>query len=60
MIQTGTILQISDNSGAKFAECIKVLGKSAKSHATIGDFIVVSIKKLRKKGNIKVKKKKSV
>jgi hypothetical protein len=60
MIQPGSSLQISDNSGARIVECIKVLGKSSYSSGTLGDFIVVSVKKLKKKGNIKVKKKKSV
>ena len=57
MIQPGTLLNISDNSGAKSVECIKILGKANHSYGTIGDLIVVSVKKLRKKGNIKVKKK---
>lgn len=57
MIQVGTRLKIADNSGAKQVECIKVLGKHAKSPGFLGDFIVVSVKKLRSKGNLKVKKK---
>ena len=57
MIQPGTRLQVSDNSGARFVECIKVLGKPGRSTGSLGDFIVVAVKNLRKKGNIKVKKK---
>ena len=45
MIQLNSNLRIIDNSGAKIARCIKVLGKS--SEASIGDVIVVSIRKAK-------------
>jgi len=57
MIQAGAFLKVVDNSGARLVECIKVLGKKGRGSATLGDLIVVSIKQLRKKGRIKVKKK---
>jgi large subunit ribosomal protein L14 len=57
MLQVGSQLNVSDNSGAKKVECIKVLGKHSKSPAFLGEFVVVSIKELRLKGNLKVKKK---
>jgi len=57
MIQVGSQLNVSDNSGAKKVECIKVLGKHSKSPAFLGDLVVVSVKQLRSKGNLKVKKK---
>lgn len=57
MIQPGTFLNVVDNSGARFVECIKIVGKVGRGVGTIGDFAVVSVKKLRKKGNIKVNKK---
>lgn len=57
MLQVGSRLNVSDNSGAKKVECIKVLGKHSKSPAFLGDLIIVSIKQLRSKGNLKVKKK---
>ncbi len=44
MIQAQTKLIIADNSGAKKAECVKVLGGSKQRYATIGDEIVVAIK----------------
>lgn len=58
MIQTQSILKVSDNSGAKTAKCIKVLGGFKKKTARIGDTIVVSIQKLRNwsKDTSKVKK----
>lgn len=58
MIQEQTLVKISDNSGAKIAKCIKVLGGFKKKYAKIGDFIIVSIKELRnkEKDNTKVKR----
>lgn len=44
MIQAQTILNVADNSGAKKAMCIKVLGGSKRKYASIGDEIVVSVK----------------
>ena len=44
MIQMQTYLNVADNSGAKKAQCIKVLGGSKKKTATIGDVIVVAVK----------------
>jgi large subunit ribosomal protein L14 len=44
MIQTKTVLDVADNSGAKRVVCIKVLGGSRRRYATIGDVIVVAIK----------------
>jgi large subunit ribosomal protein L14 len=57
MISPGSKLLVSDNSGARVARCIRVLGRSGRSPGTAGDLIVVSVIGLRKKGNIKVKKK---
>ena len=58
MIQQQTILKVSDNSGAKFVKCIKVLGGFKRKFAFTGDVIVVSVLKLRNKSkhNSKVKK----
>jgi len=57
MIQTQTVLNVADNSGAKKAMCIKVLGGSKRKYATIGDVIVVAVKSAVpnskiKKGNV--------
>lgn len=57
MLQVGTKLNISDNSGAKKVECIKILGRHSFSPGTLGDLIVVSVKRLRSKGNLRVKRK---
>jgi large subunit ribosomal protein L14 len=44
MIQTETVLDVADNSGARRVQCIKVLGGSKRRYATVGDVIKVSIK----------------
>ena len=44
MIQTYTRLKVADNSGAKVAMCINVLGGSHKRYARIGDVIVAAVK----------------
>ena len=44
MIQTETILNVADNSGAKKVLCIRVLGGTRKRYAKIGDIIVVTVK----------------
>ncbi|AKU91579.1 50S ribosomal protein L14 [Vulgatibacter incomptus] len=54
MIQTTTVLDVADNSGAKKVQCIKVLGGSRRRYASIGDIIVVSVKEAIP--NSKVKK----
>lgn len=45
MIYLKTVLKVIDNSGGQLAECIKVLGKSPKNFASIGDKIVCVIQK---------------
>lgn len=54
MIQTTTMLNAADNSGAKKLYCIKVLGGTKRRYATLGDTIVVAIKEAIP--NAKVKK----
>jgi large subunit ribosomal protein L14 len=53
MIQAQTILNIADNSGAKKAQCIKVLGGTRSKYASLGDIIVVAIKSASPGGKIK-------
>ncbi|EKD48365.1 MAG: 50S ribosomal protein L14 [uncultured bacterium] len=55
MIQQQTLLQIADNTGAKEAMCIKVLGSSKRRYAYVGDVIVVAIKKASPHGLVKKK-----
>jgi len=44
MIQMLTLLKVADNTGARRAACIKVVGASSKRYARIGDLIVASVK----------------
>ena len=44
MIQQESILKIADNSGARKALCIRVLGGSGRRYAHVGDIIVVTVK----------------
>ncbi|MGE0161424.1 MAG: 50S ribosomal protein L14 [Gemmatimonadales bacterium] len=44
MIQQETVLRIADNTGARSALCIRVLGGSARRYAGVGDVIVVTVK----------------
>jgi large subunit ribosomal protein L14 len=39
-------LKVADNTGARVAECIRVLGGSARKYARVGDVIVVSVKQI--------------
>jgi len=55
MIQQETKLKVADNTGAKIAECVKVLGGTRRRYAAIGDIIVVSIKEANPKGVVKKK-----
>lgn len=53
MIQPQTNLNVADNTGAKRAMCIKVLGGSKRRYASIGDVIVIAIKNASPKGLVK-------
>ncbi len=45
MIQVHTRLKVADNSGAKEVMVIRVLGGSNRRYATVGDVVVVTVKK---------------
>jgi large subunit ribosomal protein L14 len=53
MIQTESVLDVADNSGAKRVRCIKVLGGSKRRYASVGDVIVVSVKDAVPNGKVK-------
>ncbi len=53
MIQEQTMLDVADNSGAKQAQCIKVLGGSRRRYASLGDVVVASVKKALPNGEVK-------
>jgi len=53
MIQTETMLEIADNSGARKVQCIKVLGGSHRRYAGIGDIIKVTVKEAIPRGRVR-------
>src|SRR5882757_9165355 len=55
MLQDGSIVKISDNSGGKIGKIFKVLGGSKRRYAGIGDIVVLSIKVAEPRKNTKKK-----
>ena len=53
MIQVQTELMVADNTGAKEILCFKVLGGSRRKYASVGDQIVITIKKALPGGMVK-------
>ena len=53
MIQTETRLKVCDNSGAKEALCIRVMGGTGRRYASVGDVIVVSVKSVIPSSDLK-------
>ena len=53
MIQQESRMKVCDNSGAKEALCIRVLGGTKRRYASIGDKIVVTVKSATPNGNVK-------
>ena len=56
MIQVGTNLFVTDNSGARNVQCIKVLHKPKQQMGYTGATLVVSVQSLVRKQKSKVKK----
>lgn len=53
MIQTQSMLDVADNSGARRVMCIKVLGGSHRRYAAIGDIIKVTVKEAIPRGKVR-------
>ncbi|QGG80851.1 50S ribosomal protein L14 [Litorivicinus lipolyticus] len=53
MIQTESMLDVADNSGARRVQCIKVLGGSHRRYASVGDIIKVTVKEAIPRGKVK-------
>jgi large subunit ribosomal protein L14 len=49
---------INDNSGAKIAKCIKVLGGFQRKYAYLGNTVVVAVQKIKSKNKYRSKVKK--
>lgn len=55
MIQAGTRVTITDNSGGRIGEVFKVLGGSKRRYARLGDLVVLSVKSAEPRKQIKKK-----
>ncbi len=53
MIQMQTMLDVADNTGAKQAICIKVLGGTHRRYAGLGDIVIASVKKALPSSDVK-------
>src|SRR3990172_11903115 len=53
MIQPRTMLDVADNSGAKKAQCIRVMGGGNKRTASLGDIVIVAVKEAAPDGTVK-------
>ncbi|WP_068596034.1 50S ribosomal protein L14 [Vaginella massiliensis] len=53
MLQQESRLKVADNTGAREALVIRVLGGTRKRYASLGDKIVVAIKEATPSGNVK-------
>ena len=53
MIQSSSMVDVADNSGARKIRCIRVLGGSKRRYARIGDIIVASVREAIPGGAVK-------
>lgn len=53
MLQQESVIKISDNTGAKHALIIRVIGGSKKRYSTIGDLVTVSVKHCTTNSSVK-------
>ena len=53
MIQTETMLDIADNSGARLVQVIQVKGSTYRRYAGVGDLIKVTVKEAIPRGKVK-------
>jgi large subunit ribosomal protein L14 len=53
MIQMRTILVVADNTGARKASCIKVVGVGARNLARIGDVVAAAVKEVIPESGVK-------
>jgi large subunit ribosomal protein L14 len=53
MIQQESVVKVADNSGAKKALVIRVLGGTRKRYASLGDKVVVAVKDALPNGTVK-------
>ena len=53
MIQQESVVKVADNSGAKTALVIRVLGGTRRRYATLGDVVIVAVKNALPTGTVK-------
>ena len=53
MIQQESVVKVADNSGAKTALVIRVLGGTRRRYARLGDVVVVAVKNALPNGTVK-------
>jgi large subunit ribosomal protein L14 len=53
MIQQESVVKVADNSGAKTAQVIRVLGGTRRRYAGLGDTVIVAIKNALPNGTVK-------
>jgi large subunit ribosomal protein L14 len=55
MIQTETVVKITDNAGGKVGKVFKILGGSKRRYARIGDVVILSVKIAEPRKGVKKK-----
>jgi large subunit ribosomal protein L14 len=53
MIQQESMVKVADNSGAKTAQVIRVLGGTRRRYAGLGDVVIVAVKNALPSGTVK-------
>ena len=53
MIQQESMVKVADNSGAKTAQVIRVLGGTRRRYAGLGDLVIVAVKDALPNGTVK-------
>ena len=53
MIQQDSVVKVADNSGAKTALVIRVLGGTRRRYAGLGDIVIVAVKNALPNGTVK-------
>jgi len=55
MIQTETLVKITDNAGGTIGKVFKILGSSKKRYASLGDLVIISVKVASPRKGVKKK-----
>ena len=55
MIQTETLVKITDNAGGTIGKVFKILGSSQKRYASLGDLVIISVKVASPRKGVKKK-----